>query len=490
MKQFRKKVLLTPIVGLIGLGIGFGLSQVQIDYTPPVQAQSFSTATLTQLSKDFIQISERVTPAVVSISMSKKVAPRRKKTPFGDEEELFKRFFDFPNSPDSQRKEQGLGSGVIVDANKGYVLTNNHVVEDADEINVTLSDRRQFKAKIVGTDPPSDLAVIQLKNFKDIKAAPIGDSSHLNVGEWVLAIGNPFGLSSSVTAGIISAKGRANVGVADFENFIQTDAAVNPGNSGGALVNIKGEVIGINTAIATRSRGYMGISFAIPSNMAQQVMKSLITKGKVTRAQLGVYIRQLDSALAKSLNVKSTNRGIVVTGVVDGSPADKAGIQKYDIITGLNNNKVTDVNQFRNAIALTSPHTPVDIQILRDGRLINVRPNLREMVKEANTKTFKRPKIESKKSLGFKVEPLNEDMIQQLRIDSSTRGVVVTTIDRGSAAYEQGLRRGDVIIDVDRHRIQSVREFEQKIKQYKKGDVVLLGVLRGQASLLVAFEVK
>jgi serine protease Do len=327
-----------------------------------------------KLSNDFINVSKDITPAVVTIASTKIV---RQNNNFENEalnDPYFRRFFGIPdngNQQEQKSKEQSLGSGVIVD-DKGLILTNNHVIAGADEIKVTLTDKRVFKAKIIGTDPSSDIAVIKLENANNLPIARLGDSNKLSVGEWVLAIGNPLGLSSTVTSGIISAKGRNNVGVTDFENFIQTDAAINPGNSGGALVNLQGEVIGINTAIASKTGGYMGIGFAIPSNMARKIMNDLVHKGKVSRGYLGIAIQNIDDSIAKSLNLTSEKKGIVVGQIEPLSPAEKAGLKTYDIITSLNGLEVSDVNSFRNAIASADPGQTAKLKVIRENEQIEL----------------------------------------------------------------------------------------------------------------------
>jgi serine protease Do len=473
---------LLSLTGLLGLGAGLAAPQLLSLSVPPVVAQTQGLQTLNKLNDDFIAISESVTPAVVSIAMSKTVKSRSAQIP-----EEFEEFFGMPfPQPRGDQKQQGVGSGVIVDAAKGYILTNNHVVADADEIKVTLSDRRTFKARIIGTDPRTDLAVIQVKDAKNLKQVALGDSKSLEVGEWVLAIGNPFGLSSTVTAGIISAKGRANVGVADFEDFIQTDAAINPGNSGGALVNIKGELIGINTAIATRSKGYMGIGFAIPSNMARQVMENLISKGRVSRSQLGVFIQPLDESMAQGLGLKDNREGILVSGVMPGSPAEQAGIRKYDVILRLNGRSINDSNQFRNQVALTAPGSNIEIDLLRNGQLMTVKPLLREQEASAkNAENMPAPALSDKR--GFQVQELTPELRQQLQLPAHVQGVVVTQVNQTSQAFEKGLREGDVITELNRKPVRSLSQFKAEFARLKSGAVALMAVQREQSAIVIAF---
>lgn len=486
MKQRRRLAWTLPLTAIFCFGTGFGLSELL--QPAQVSAQSSPALTLSQLNQDFIGISERVTPAVVSIAMTKKVRnaqnPRRM-DPNTDPHEFFDFFgMPFPQAPD--RRQEGVGSGVIVDAAKGYILTNNHVVEGADDIKVTLNDRRSFQARIIGTDPRSDLAVIQLQGASELKQVVIGDSNQLQVGEWVLAIGNPFGLDSTVTAGIISAKGRANVGVADFEDFIQTDAAINPGNSGGALVNIKGELIGINTAIATRSRGYMGVGFAIPSNMARQVMESLIKQGKVSRSQLGIYIQPLDNAMAESLGLKDSRQGILVSGVIKGSPAEKVGARKYDVVMSLNGKPVTDVNQFRNTIALLPAGTTLELGLLRNGQNITLKPVLTEASSTENPMEQQPSAPDTQQDIS--VQEFSRELQQQLGLPAGLSGVVATQVNPNSPAYEKGLRPGDLITEINRKPVRSVQEFNTLYTGLKSGDAVLMSLQRANGQLIIAYR--
>jgi len=380
-----------------------------------------------------------------------------------------------------------MGSGVII-KDDGTILTNNHVISEANEIKITLSDKRTFSAKLIGTDPKTDVAVIKIdKKVNDLKPAILGDSDKLEVGEWVLAIGNPFGLKSTVTSGIISFEGRGNVGVADFEDFIQTDAAINPGNSGGALVNLSGEVIGINTAIASKTGGYMGIGFAIPINMAKKVMDALITKGKVTRGYLGVRIQDMTEEFAKNLKLESTSKGIVVGDVIKDSPAARAGLKPYDVIMKLNGQDVDDINHFRNTIAITPPNTEVALIIWRDGSNMDIKVRLAELKGEETDKVTDQE--EEAKDLGFKVKEITPDIAKQLNIDSSTKGCVVIDVQMGSSAMEAGLRKGDIIKEINRQRIKSLADFKNVTGKLKKGDSILLQVQREEGTLLIGFTI-
>jgi serine protease Do len=491
----KKYLVPMTVVALIGIAVGVGIATQDSRLrgkapmpTQPVTYTAARTTLMNQLNQDFINISRGVTPAVVSISTVAK-AQQRQFNPFRQpdqkDQEMYDFFFGHPEgSTPEETPSDGVGSGVIVDGEKGFILTNNHVIEGAANIRVSLPDGRNYRAVVVGTDPNTDLAVIRMEGRGPFTAATLGDSNRLKVGEWVLAIGNPFGLNSSVTAGIISAKGRADVGVADFEDFIQTDAAINPGNSGGALLNIQGEVIGINTAIATRTSGYMGIGFAIPSNMAKHVMTELIEKGKVTRSQLGVMIGAIDEDLRRSLKIPEQVTGILVMDVVPDSPAAKAGFQKYDVITQLQGKPVTDVNHFRNQIALTPPGTQVEIAIDRAGTPQLLKPKLREMPAESATLSAD----QTVERLGFEAQDLTPELKEQLRLPAGLQGVVVTLVKRGSNAEKRGLKHGDIITELNRKPIASLDAFVTQLGMPKAGDAILLNVIRNGQQMLIAFN--
>ena len=422
------------------------------------------------LGQDFETIANQILPTVVSISTTQKMPNDQVHAPFQDE----------------AQESGGLGSGVIIDAEKGYVLTNNHVITDAREILITLQNNtRRYEAKVIGTDPPTDLAILQIKNPPRLQAAVLGDSGRLKVGEWVLAIGSPFGLDSTVTAGIISAKSRAEVGVADFEDFLQTDAAINPGNSGGALVNTQGELIGINTAIATRTMGYMGIGFAIPSDMIKRVMQELIEKGKVTRSQLGVYIERIDEALKKGLQLNGDQQGILVSEVIPGTPAAESGFEKYDVIIAINGQPVTQVQNFRNQVALTPPGEKISVQVLRNGKPVSLTPVLREARAAAQAGPGNQALAER---LGFQLEPLSDEIKSQLGLPQSFNGLAVTEIEPLSNAAQQGLQRGDLIIEVNQQSVNTWEDVMQALKDVKPGDAVLLNTLRNGQSQIMAFK--
>ena len=401
---------------------------------------------------------------------------------FGDD--FYDRFFK-PRFPEGDYKIQGLGSGIIIDSEKGYIITNNHVVEDADELKINLGDKREFDGKVVGTDPQTDIAVVKIDG-KNLPSAKLGDSDTIRAGQWAIAIGNPFGLSQTVSIGVISATGRANVGVAAYEDMIQTDAAINPGNSGGPLVNIKGEIIGINTAIFTRSGGYQGIGFAIPINMVKIIMKDLVEKGKVVRGWLGVVIQDIDPALAKSFNVTVTE-GVLVSDVQDNSPAKEAGFERGDIVIEYDGKSIRDVNHLRNTVAQTEINKKIKVKVLRDGK-----------EKELTVKIGEQPSdlfaagpgaAPSGKDLGMTVQNLTKELAKSLGVEEES-GVIVTEVQPGSPAAMSEIREGDFIKEVNRKKINNVTEFKKALNEADKEKGVLMLIKRGEFSRYVIIKTK
>ncbi|MFO7178038.1 MAG: DegQ family serine endoprotease [Pseudomonadota bacterium] len=407
-------------------------------------------------------VAERALPSVVNISLTK--VGRRTPIPF-----------PFFFGPPEERIEQGMGSGVIVSAD-GTILTNNHVVADAKEIKVTTYDRREFDAKVIGTDPKSDLAVIQIQGAPEgLTPIQFGDSSKLRLGEIVLAIGNPFGVGQTVTMGIVSAKGRADLGIVDYEDFIQTDAAINPGNSGGALINMEGKLVGINTAILSRSGGYQGIGFAIPTNMALPIMQSLKANGRVVRGWLGVGIQEVDSDLAAALKLP-VKSGIVLSDVQPGSPAARAGLRRGDVIVKLDGKPVTSLGQFRNSIAIAGANRKVTLDIYRDGKPQSVSVQLGEMPNEPLVGSGAKPSTPSGPSPldGISLAPLTPEHRRAFRVPGDvTGGVIVTNVSPGSSAARAGLRPGDVILEVNRQPVNSLEQFQAAYAK-SQGRVLLL----------------
>jgi serine protease Do len=453
----------------------------------PSGGQSFAV----ELSDAFEAASRKLNPSVVPIFAEHMVEVQN---PFGSPEDPFRQFFGddffrrFFGTPPGQGKQvvRSLGSGVIVSPD-GYILTNNHVVQGADTLTVVLADGKKYPAKLVGTDPQSDVAVIKIA-ATDLPAATLGNSDSVKVGQWVIAVGNPFQLMHTVTAGIISAKGRSDIGLADYEDFIQTDAAINPGNSGGALADLNGNVIGINTAINSPSGGNIGIGFAIPIGMARDVMDALITQGKVIRGYVGLALQDLDDNLAKAMKLKST-RGTLVGDVVAGGPADKAGVKRGDVIVQMNGEDVANSLQLRNQVARAKPGTSVTFTLMRDGKQMDVKIVLAERPKELKAGMEQpQPQQEQYQKLGLSVQDLTPDLADQLGYQND-QGVVVTDVAEGSPADQAGLQSGDLIKEVNRVKVRTVQEFKTAVGQLKSGSSTALLVRRGDMTFFVAIQI-
>ena len=431
----------------------------------------------------FVRVSKEAMASVVNISTTRKVEESLQ-SPFFDDP-FFRRFFgeEFERRfrQPREREEQGLGSGVIV-ASDGYIVTNNHVVEQADELQVLLADKRKYPAKLIGTDPKTDLAVIKIE-ASELPTLPWGDSKSLQVGEMVLAVGNPFGLNQTVTMGIISAVGRANMGIVDYENFIQTDAAINPGNSGGALVNLKGELIGINTAIFSRTGGYMGIGFAIPSQMVKHVMQSLVSHGKVVRGWLGVSIQEVTPDLATQFEAPDTT-GVLVGDVFDDSPAKGAGVQRGDIIRKFQETSVKDPNHLRALVADTPPNSTVNISVWRDGREKELQVSIGEMPRNvASLKSGTEGETQGAHALtGITVGPIPPEEGQD------QKGVVITHLESDSPAARAGLRTGDILVELNRQEVRNVEDFRRLTSQLEEKSPVLVLLKRGRGTIFLAIK--
>jgi len=430
-----------------------------------------------QFSDAFADVAETAKPAVVTI-----ITDKIMKVPNNDLYFFFNPYMD-PNS-DKEYKTNALGSGVIVDARKGYILTNNHVVEDMDNIKVKLFDKREYKAKIMGTDPKSDLAILKIE-ADNLRELQLGNSDKLRVGEWVMAVGSPFSenLSHTVTTGIVSAMGRSNIiRGQSYEDFIQTDAAINPGNSGGALLNMKGELIGINTAIATGGyeKGNRGVGFAIPSNMSKRIMSDLIDKGYVTRSWLGVYIQPLDADAAKALEMESRD-GALITQVVNDSPAAVAGIEEGDVIVKFDNKKISDPSNLRNIVSLMPPGSKSDIVIFRNGNKKILKVTLQELKdgKQVAVKTSSNTSV-----LGLELKEINSALIQKYNLKEDDGKIIVVAVEPGSEAADKGLVEGDVIKRVGTQQVRSLKEFKKKEKASRARGSLLLLVKKNDGSSL------
>lgn len=449
-----------------------------IIFTTAIIANLFSqNSVVQQFSDAFADVAENAKPAVVTI-----ITDKIMKVPNNDLYFFFNPYMD-PNS-DKEYKTNALGSGVIVDARKGYILTNNHVVEDMDNIKVKLFDKREYKAKIMGTDPKSDLAILKIE-ADNLRELQLGNSDKLRVGEWVMAVGSPFSenLSHTVTTGIVSAMGRSNIiRGQSYEDFIQTDAAINPGNSGGALLNMKGELIGINTAIATGGyeKGNRGVGFAIPSNMSKRIMSDLIDKGYVTRSWLGVYIQPLDADAAKALEMESRD-GALITQVVNDSPAAVAGIEEGDVIVKFDNKKISDPSNLRNIVSLMPPGSKSDIVIFRNGNKKILKVTLQELKdgKQVAVKTSSNTSV-----LGLELKEINSALIQKYNLKEDDGKIIVVAVEPGSEAADKGLVEGDVIKRVGTQQVRSLKEFKKKEKASRARGSLLLLVKKNDGSSL------
>jgi len=481
---------------LLWVGIVIGVVFVAEFHSVPagvaIDTQSTANApAVIDTQQIFVSVSKAVTPAVVNIAATRlsKKGEGLPGLPFADP--LFKRFFgdDFFKSPDPQgkRKSESLGSGVII-GSEGIIVTNYHVIEKADEIVVVLSDKREFVGKVAGTDPKSDLAVIRI-DAKNLPTIPWGDSSKLEVGEYVLAIGSPFGFTQSVTMGIVSAIGRENVGLTDYENFIQTDAAINPGNSGGAMVNIRGELIGINTAIFTRSGGYMGIGFAVPSDMARSVVESLIKTGAVVRGWLGVAIQNVTAPLAKGFGLENA-QGALVSEVMQGSPAEKAGLRRGDVIVQFGEKTIEETNQLRNLVADAPVGKKVTVRLIREKKpmalevLIEAQPN-DMFARRSGGGEGDRQERRSTRLSGIEVMELTEDLARQFELEPTASGVVVVAVEVGSLADEAGILKGDIIIEVNRQGVRDLAGYEDSLSKAPKNEPILLLIGRQNRTLFL-----
>jgi serine protease Do len=453
---------------------------------------------LRETSKAFAAVARDVSPSVVFIQVESVKQSRRAHgfgsphgLPFNDD--LFKRFFgdrfqETPQAPQRKRRSIGQGSGFVFSldqglfADKAYILTNNHVVDGADKINVKFQDGRQFEAKIKGADPQSDIAVLEIEHG-DIPALTMGDSSKLDVGEWVVAIGNPFGLSHTLTVGVVSAKGRTSLGINDYEDFIQTDAAINPGNSGGPLVNLDGDVIGMNTAIFSRSGGYMGVGFAIPINMVKNIATQLLEGGQVSRGHLGIIIQSLTPELAESFGLEQ-NQGILVAQVMEDSPAEKAGLKQGDLITAYQGMAVNDIGSFRNQVSLTPPGTKAKLKIVRNNNTQELGVVIGKL---SDADQLAQAGTQSADDLGLSVQTITQELANQFDATAG-EGVVVTGVAAGSIAAMAGIEPGNVILQVNRQAVASAAEFKRLVNNSASDKRVLLLISSGGMSRFVVLE--
>ena len=482
-KPIKKILIALLLVGSI-LGLGYGMSTaVKPSNSPTGPASAISETPM--IPANFTDLARTVRPGVVNIQVVKKVknvgfgfrsfeGPFGERNPFGD---FFGPFFE--GNPPRSFEQRGVGSGFVMNQD-GYILTNNHVVEDADQIKVKLANEKEYDGKVVGRDPKTDLALVKINGASDLHALQMGNSDNLKVGSWVVAVGSPFGLEQTVTAGIVSAKGRV-IGSGPYDDFIQTDASINPGNSGGPLINMKGEVVGINTAIIASGQG---IGFAIPINMAKEIVPQLQEKGHVTRGWLGVSIQEVTPELAKSFSLKE-KKGALVAQVISGSPAEKAGIEPGDVLVEFDGKEIADSKDLPRMVASTPVGKAVTVKLSRNGKVLDQQVKVGEM--EEKAEVAKTPS--SKKSLGITVQDLTPDIAKGLGLRKDT-GVVVTGVEPGSPAADAGIRTGDVIREVNRKPVKDVQDFIQKIEKTKDQDNVLLFLQRGQNNLFAAVTPK
>jgi serine protease Do len=456
--------------GLVGFVAGTGLTQNERSVESPSKPAS----------GDFTGLAKKVGPVVVNISTSQVIRrPEKPSTPFGGAdpfEDFRERFFGQPFPPGPFR-QQGLGSGFIVEAD-GTILTNNHVVADAEKIIVKLQDDREFVGQVVGKDPKTDIAVIKIQ-AKDLPVVTLGDSDRLQVGEWVVALGSPFGLANTVTAGIVSAKGRS-IGAGPYDNFIQTDASINPGNSGGPLVNLRGEVVGMNTAIFSRTGANIGIGFAIPINLVKELLPELRSKGKVTRGWLGVSIQQVTPEIASSLGITKVG-GALVSDVTRGGPAEKAGIKPGDVIIEYNGIPIKQPSQLPALVARTDVGKSVPLKIFRAPKELKLSAIVGELKEEeivASTTT--------KSELGLTVQSIPPEIARQLDLKGD-QGIIVTAVDPRGSGATAGFRRGDVILEIDRKPIRNLSDYAKAIAEAKNKSLLFL-VRRENANIFLALN--
>ncbi len=480
-------------IGLVSGALIWGGHTLTASHASNVPLPAATPVVTAPPANGFTEVAKRATPAVVNITtvMTEKVSD-------GDTtpDELRDRMEEFfgkpfgprgrgPSSPFEHRgPRRGQGSGVIISSD-GYILTNHHVIAKAREVHVTLPDKREFTGKIVGTDPKADLAVVKV-NAQDLPAVPWGDASQLQVGEYVLAVGNPFGLNSTVTLGIVSAVGRGHMGITQYEDFIQTDAAINPGNSGGALVNTRGELVGINTAIFSQTGGYQGVGFAVSTTMAKPIYESLVKTGKVVRGYLGIGLQDLTQDLAKSFGLKD-QKGALISDIKEGSPAEQAGLKQGDVIIEYQGTAVGDGVALQRLVTRTSVGASVPLKVMRDGRAREMTVKIGEQPNEEKIAKAERADPEYALS-GLAVEELDQETAKELGLNLK-RGVVVTRVEPDGGAEKAGLLPGDVIREVNRQPIKSVKDFEKASSDMKKGGTILILVNRRGNSLFLSAKV-
>lgn len=478
-------VLLAAGLELTGQGVANPSGQGREDSLAKKTASggALTTApavTVSALSNAFADVAERVNPAVVTISTESVFSSPSADPPNSPFDDFFRRFY-----PDEGLKQQGLGSGVVVKAD-GVILTNNHVIDQASNIVVQLFDGRKLEAEVIGKDARTDLAVIRIE-AQDLPVLELGNSEAIRVGEWVLAIGSPLQeeLAHTVTAGIISAKGRAGVGLSRYEDFLQTDAAINPGNSGGALVNLRGELVGINTAIASRSGGSIGIGFAIPSNLARKVMGDILARGKVVRGWLGVGIQNVSAEVAERNGLKSTD-GVVIQELMPNGPARDAGLEAGDIVLEVDGRKIHNTTELSTRIGASEPGSIVRLKLVREGQVRLISVVLDEFPDEQPE--FAAAPRQSVAFLGMEVALLSDPLRRRFRLQQDDAGVVITTVNPRGPAGRGGLQTGDLILSINRKAVGDISDFNSLIADIHAGDALVFYIKRGEQKLFIAFD--
>jgi serine protease Do len=500
-KTFRITLIALLVIGLTA-GFGYGISKVVKTSDSPASSASKSSDVPIMVPGNFAELAEKARPGVVNIQTVKTIkgggrvfrhffgnpfggqSPFGRQNPFG-ENNPFEDFFgpQTDDGPSDNFQQKSLGSGFIIDR-EGYIVTNNHVVDGADEVKVKLANGKEFDAKVIGRDSKTDLALIKISVSSDLQPLKMGNSDETKVGSWVVAIGSPFGLEQTVTAGIVSAKGRI-IGSGPYDNFIQTDASINPGNSGGPLINMKGEVIGINTAIVASGQG---IGFAIPINTAGDVIPQLKNKGQVTRGWLGVSIQDITPELAKSFGLKE-KKGALVADVIKDGPADKAGIERGDVIVGFDGKEIAESKDLPRIVAAVPVGKNVTIKLMKDGKTTNKNVKIAQM-EETTTEAAKKAPV--RKQIGIMVQNITPEISRSLGL-KNTNGAVITQVEPGSPAADAGLQRGDVVKEVNRKTIKNADECIQNIEQAKKendNNSVLLLIQRNENSLYIAVTLR
>lgn len=439
---------------------------------------------IAKMPNNFTWVAKEAIPSVVSIrvQMQSNSSDEDFSSSFGPfNDDLWRRFFDLPNAPNQSQRPlvTGQGSGFLVSAD-GYILTNNHVVKDATNITVILNDGKEYSAKVIGGDPNTDVAVVKI-NAQNLPFLKLGNSEELEVGQPVAAIGNPFGLQATLTSGVVSAKGRSNLDITPYEDYIQTDAAINRGNSGGPLLDLNGNVVGITTAIASNTGGYMGIGFAIPSNIIKKIMDQLISTGSVTRGYLGIVLQRIDKDLAQAFNLDST-KGALIAEVAKNSPADKAKLKQGDIILKYDTQTVENIGSFRNTIALIKPGTPITLTVKRQKEMLEI-----PLTVEAYPKKDSPTGGESSDLLGLSVQNLTPELAQNLGYQDE-QGVIVTKVEPNSISSVAGIKKGSLIIGVNHQKVSTTEEFHDALAKNEQGKPVLLLIKQGQVIRFVSLK--